>query len=129
MGHQKENTHIVHPFTTLLRSRGWHVEKTHGSQFQEGFPDLYAMHPQYGQRWCECKHVHNGSIHFEDSQITKFPIWIAHGVKIWIIYGTDFRGIPGIPQLNEAYLSLFKEANAPYLLNSEYRKILLAKYR
>jgi hypothetical protein len=79
---QEENTHIVHPLTMYMKHKGWHIEKTHGSQFQEGFPDLYAMHPMHGQRWIECKVLRGRSIHFEESQLRKFPVWIAHGVKI-----------------------------------------------
>lgn len=125
MSAQEENTHIVHPFSVYLKAKGWHVEKTHGSQFQMGFPDLYCMHPQYGQRWVECKVLRNGNVHFEDTQKNKFPVWIAHGVKIWIVYGTDMRGVNGIKELHDMYMSLFKEANAPYMLNPEMRKMLL----
>jgi hypothetical protein len=125
MSSQEESTHIVQPFSVYLRYKGWHVEKTHGSQFQEGFPDLYIMHPQYGQRWIECKVIRDRQIHFERSQQTKFPIWIAHGVKIWIVYGIDMRGPSGVNELHNMYMSLFKEANAPYMLNPEMRQILL----
>lgn len=129
MGSQTESTHIVRPFCTYCEHKGWLTEKLHGSQFQEGFPDLYIMHPIFGQRWVECKVVRNGNLKFEDSQLNKFPKWIAHGVKIWVVFGTDFRGVSGIEELHQAYLSLFKEANAPYMMNPEYRRMMLANYR
>jgi hypothetical protein len=125
MSAQVENTHIVHPLCVYMKHKGWHTEKTHGSMFQSGFPDLYAMHPTHGQRWIECKVLRNNNIHFEQTQIVKFPIWISHGVKIWIIYGEDFRSVAGASALHSAYMTLFKEANAPYLLNPEYRRIVL----
>ena len=62
---QLETQLIVEPFRNLLSGKyGWYVEKTHGSQFQQGFPDLYIMHKKYEPRWVECKVIRNGDVSF-----------------------------------------------------------------
>ena len=122
---QVESSHIGNPFREYLRYKGWHVEKTHGSQYQEGFPDLYCMHPKYDPKWVETKVLRGGDFSFTVAQLAKFPVWIAHGVKIWIIYGTDFRGPAGKLALERAYQTLFNPPNAAYMLNPMMRRELL----
>lgn len=39
----------------FLENRGWKLFLTHGNKFQKGFPDAYALHPQYGARWIDFK--------------------------------------------------------------------------
>ena len=68
-----------------MHEQGWHTEKTHGNAFQEGFPDLYCMHPKFGTRWVEMKRPEDGRL--KASQIKKFSLWQAHGVGVWILTG------------------------------------------
>ena len=120
MSRQLESVRIVEPLTIYLKHKGWNVENMHGSQYQDGIPDLYIMHAQYTPRWVECKRWlgdNETSIHLTPAQKRKFPIWIAHGVNFYAIVGTDFRGVKGKPALEKAYRKLFQEPNAHYLLH------------
>lgn len=117
---QPENVKIVEPLKAYLKYKGWHVVKFHGSQYQSGVPDLYAMHPSYNARWIECKlwtGDNKTSIHLTPAQKTNIPIWIAHGTGIWVIVGNDFRGITGKSELERAYQKLFSQPNGHYALH------------
>ena len=87
---------IVSAIRSLMHDKGWHTEKTHGGSFQEGFPDLYCLHPEHGPRWIEVKTLKG---RLTPAQYNKFPIWEAHGAKIWILTSAD------------EYPLLFKEPN------------------
>ncbi len=67
----------------LMRTRGWMMEITHGSQFQSGFPDLFAAHPKFGTRWIDAKNPEKYS--FTNAQKIKWPEWKLAGVGIWIM--------------------------------------------
>ena len=66
-----------------LESFGWFVRETHGNAYQSGFPDLYATHPRFGQRWIEVKN--SVQYHFTPAQIQCFTTWSGHGIKIWVL--------------------------------------------
>lgn len=81
------------------------------------------MHPRYDPKWVECKVIRNGNIKFEKSQEVKFPLWIAFGIRIWVIAGTDFRiSHGGKAALERAYNMLFADPNAGFCLNPKLRK-------
>ena len=67
----------------LMSKLGWLCEITHGNLYQYGFPDIYAMHSSYGTRWIEVKNPNGYS--FTPAQIKKFPLWMSHGVGIYIL--------------------------------------------
>jgi hypothetical protein len=73
-----------------LAGEGWYVKETYGCLFQYGFPDLFATHKQYGQRWIECKNP-TGYV-FTPSQLQTFPMFNAHGVGVWVL--TDASETP-----------------------------------
>lgn len=56
--------------------------RTHGNKFQKGFPDLYALHHNYGARWIEIKKL-RGSV-LTKAQGATFPV-IGQGHGIWVI--------------------------------------------
>jgi hypothetical protein len=123
MSRQEESIKIVEPLVRyLVHKHGWHVEKTHGSQYMEGFPDLYCIHPKYSPRWVECKVIRNGDFSFTPAQERKFPIWIANGVGIWIACGYDLRNKV---ELERVYRTLFDPPNCALYLNGESRRTLL----
>lgn len=78
-----------------LEADGWLVEKTHGSMYQVGWPDLFLCHPRHGMRWVELKRPREGKL--KPSQEKKFARWQQHGVGIWIL-----TGVADIPKLFEA---------------------------
>lgn len=53
--------------------------------FQKGFPDIYAHHFKYGQRWIEVKIEDHYS--FTAAQREEFPKMKAAGCGIWILTG------------------------------------------
>lgn len=69
-----------------LEAEGWLVEKSHGNQFQAGWPDLYCHHPELGARWIEVK-TPRGRL--TQAQRVLFPKWERFGVGIWILKGED----------------------------------------
>ena len=83
----------------LLRSHSWFVKETHGNMYQHGFPDLFACHPSYRQRWIEVKNPKAFS--FTPAQLRDFPLFCANGSGIWIM----------VAATNEEYDKLFKPFN------------------
>lgn len=68
---------------------------THGNKYQCGFPDLYCVHPEYGERWIEVKHRRS----FTPYQLFYFP----EIRRIWILSGTmssDYDLLFRPPNLN-----------------------------
>ena len=72
-----------------LHAEGWYVMETHGNQYQQGVPDLYATHKIHGPRWIEVK-VKKG-YSFTPAQKQDFPKMIGHGALIWILQGPDIE--------------------------------------
>ena len=83
----------------LLKLKDWLTKITHGNIFSMGFPDIYAAHRRYGQRWIEVKNPRAYS--FTPAQVEFFPLLYAHGVGVWILTaGTE-----------EEYKKLFDPCN------------------
>jgi hypothetical protein len=66
-----------------LRYLEWLVKPTHGNAYQSGFPDLFAAHVKYGQRWIEVKNA--AAYSFTPAQIEWFPQFSAAQCGIWIL--------------------------------------------
>lgn len=71
---------------TLL---GWYVKQTHGNMYSEGWPDLFACHSSYGQRWIEVKLPNMKGSKFTPAQVRDFPKFCANGSGVWILTGTS----------------------------------------
>lgn len=72
-----------------FRSEGWLVEKTHGSMYQKGWPDLMCRHPSLGLIWVEMKRPGE---QLRPSQVAKFRLWSKYGHRIWVFTGPqDFK--------------------------------------
>jgi len=82
-----------------LRNLGWHVMETHGNMYQSGFPDLFACHYRYGQRWVEVKNPK--SYKFTPAQLEHFPKICANGSGVWIL----------IAATDDEYAKLFEAPN------------------
>lgn len=82
-----------------LEQRGWLVMVTHGSQFQSGFPDLYAAHLDHGPRWIEIKYAMKYK--FTAAQLHWFPRLDDAGVGVWVLTEADY----------DQYMKLFRGAN------------------
>jgi hypothetical protein len=91
--------YIQRDVTGFLRARGWWVERTHGNLYMKGFPDLYAAHPKFGQRWIDVKNP--VAWEFTKAQCQKWPVWDRFKIGIWII----------VAATEEEYDKLFKEPN------------------
>jgi hypothetical protein len=55
----------------------------HGNVYQQGIPDLYIYHEEYGQRWIDVKNPDR--YEFTKHQKVKWPKWERFGVGIWIL--------------------------------------------
>lgn len=62
---------------------GWNVEKTHGSLYMKGWPDLFLAHRVYGCRWVEMKRPGDGAL--TPSQVALFTRWRRYGIAIYIL--------------------------------------------
>ena len=78
---------IQNRWVDFLENKGWLVERMVGNAFQKGIPDLYLAHKQNGQRFLDIKVY--GRYSFTKAQRTKWPIWEAFGVGVWILGATS----------------------------------------
>lgn len=65
--------------------------------YQYGWPDLLAMHMNYGIKWIEMK-IPGGKL--RQTQVDKFHKWSRFGVKIYVLDGaseTDYKKLFGEP--------------------------------
>lgn len=76
---------IVEDLMSFLRAREWYVRKIPGTVLLAGFPDLYASHVKYRQRWIEAKDPARKSGVFTAAQLENFPQMSAHGSPIWVL--------------------------------------------
>ncbi len=84
---QYENKILRPKVIKLLKQLGWHVEITHMGMYQQGWPDLYCMHPDDLPRWVELKAAWNSML--RPSQKEKFTLWTRYKTYIWIVYRVD----------------------------------------
>lgn len=85
----------------MLLIKGWYYMETHGNMFQWGFPDLFACHSRYGQRWIEVKRPKMQGSKFTPAQLDCFPKLCANGSGVWILTGAT----------EQEYEKLFKQPN------------------
>lgn len=83
--------HIQQAIIKKLRYLGWFVKETHGNMFQSGFPDLFACHSVYGQRWIEVKNP--ASYRFTPAQLDDFPKFSANGCGVWVLVSDSDKEI------------------------------------
>jgi len=74
---------IQRALVTLLRARGWHVERMLANAYQTGIPDLFCYHTKWGMRWVEVKRPEGYSLTLRQRQ--KWPVWEKAGIGIWIL--------------------------------------------
>jgi len=82
---QRPEAKIQKAIVEMLRIRGWYVVVMNASENLTGFPDLYATHSKYGPRMIEVKLPNMKGSSFTPAQLDKFPKFLAHGTKIWIL--------------------------------------------
>ena len=85
----------------MLRYKGWFILPTHGNMYQSGFPDLFATHSSYGNRWVEVKLPGMKGSKFTPAQLDTFPKLVANGSGVWILVGDS----------KEEYDKLFTQCN------------------
>jgi hypothetical protein len=85
----------------MLTLKGWHVMRTHGNMFQSGFPDNFACHRKYGQRWVEVKDPKRTGTPFTPAQMDQFPLMCANGSGVWVL----------VAATDNEYEKLFKPPN------------------
>lgn len=107
--HDGPEAKIQGAIVKYLRHREWFVKETHGNAFQSGFPDLYATHSLWRQRWIEIKYPY--AFKFTDAQVRDYPKFNANGSPVWIMtaawdeeYDKLFR-----PSNLQEYMSCFQD--------------------
>ena len=99
---------IQRDFIAFLEARHWHVERMIGNMMQFGIPDIWATHKKYGPRWIDLKNP--DSYEFTMRQIQKWPVWEAHGGRIWIITGNrDYEKLFGPPNWRDYWKPKYNE--------------------
>lgn len=81
--HEGPEAKIQAAIVKMLRGYEWFVKETHGNAFQSGFPDVYATHALWHQRWIEVKVPEQFS--FTSAQMRDYPLFKANGSPIWIL--------------------------------------------
>jgi len=92
--------YIQKDIVTMLRARGWYVERMIGNAFQYGIPDIFIAHTKWGQRWIDVKRP-GKNYSFTKAQKQKWPVWDQFGIGIWIMTAAT----------QEQYDVLFKPPN------------------
>ena len=89
---------------------GWFIKPTHGSAYQSGFPDLFACHSKYGQRWIEVKLPNMEGSKFTAAQLENFPKFCANGSGVWVLTGHSSTEINKLfkPSNWWTYLEMYK---------------------
>lgn len=95
---------IVKKLKPFYEMKGWKVYRTHGSALQDGFPDLYITHKDYGSRWVEVKLPGMKGSQWTKAQRRNFPVWVNNGSPIWIITAAT----------DQEYKKLFEKCNFFY---------------
>lgn len=72
---------------TTLWGQGWFARPINASQANYGWPDVYAFHQVYKERWIEVKCDDDYS--FTPAQRQMFPKLHAAGAGIWILTGNS----------------------------------------
>jgi len=93
-----------------LTNLGWFVKATHGNAYSSGWPDLFACHSRYGQRWIEVKLPGFKGSKFTTAQIRDFPLFGHHGSGVWVMTGAtevEYEKLMRSPNWYQ-YLSVFK---------------------
>jgi len=86
----KPEAKIQKAIVKMLRAREWTVVVTHGNQYQQGLPDLLALHHIYGKRWVEIKNPKSYS--FTPAQKELFPKLHEVDGGVWILVAaTDYE--------------------------------------
>lgn len=122
MAIQRETLLVGRPFTIFLEYKGWSVKKTHGNQYQEGFPDSYIYHNLYSPRWVEFKVWDGNVIKLTDSQKRTFPTMMQKNVPIFVIVHEDLRS--NETELNRMYKKLFDSPNVHFSFNKSTYHLL-----
>ena len=80
-GGRQPEARIQDKIIEMLKLKEWTVIRTHGNKYQCGFPDIYAYHRLYKDRWIEVKQ--EDQISYTEYQLYYFPkirrVWILTG--------------------------------------------------
>lgn len=71
-----------------------------------GIPDLYCVHPHFGQRWVEVKLPQMKGSKFTGAQLEIFPKLEKFGAGVWILTGAN----------QQEYYKLFEKSNLTYYM-------------
>ena len=88
---QQPEAKIQKEIVDMLRIRGWLVRVMNASENMKGWPDLWASHFKYGQRFIEVKLPNMKGSSFTPAQVEWYPQMVAHGTPIWVLTGATIQ--------------------------------------
>lgn len=77
--------YIRRDIMAMLDRYGWIVRKMVAGAYNEGWPDLYAIHKSHGVRWIEVKLPNMVGSRWTPAQKHWFPIMENNGCPIWVL--------------------------------------------
>lgn len=98
----------------FLEQRGWVIMVTHGNSVQKGFPDLYCLHRNYGQRWIEVKNP--SAYSFTPAQLKFFPAMNQAGIGVWVMVAATLEQYATLFIKSEDGCGSWKKYYRQYLL-------------
>lgn len=84
-GSQGPEAKIQKAIIKMLEDKGWWVKVTHGNAHTAGWPDLFACHQMYGNRWIEVKLPEMKGSKFTNAQLRDFPKFNNVGGGVWVL--------------------------------------------
>ncbi|MHA1790262.1 MAG: hypothetical protein ACTSXT_13700 [Candidatus Helarchaeota archaeon] len=124
---QPETYKLITPFKAHLELRDsrWKMLNIHGNLYTSTIPDKLLIHPEYGMKLVEFKIIYpSGHVHLSKNQKADWKIYIAHGLKFWVIAAKDLRGIERRALREKLYLKLFDSPNCEFILSKFNHKYL-----
>lgn len=111
-GSSRPEAKIQTAIIKMLNNYGWFVKATHGNAYASGWPDLFACHIAYGQRWIEVKLPKMKGSKYTPAQLRDFPKFAANGSGVWVMTGAtdeEYAKILDQPQNWWKYTSVYKD--------------------
>jgi len=121
---QPESYKVANPMKRMMKDLGWTFYNINPGTHTDTFPDTWAGHPIYGERWIEWKVRYDNTVHLTTSQKKVFPIQIKCGMRIWCIAASDLRGTENYSKRKKMYNKLFEEPNGYLMLLSSLHREL-----
>ena len=121
---QPESYKVANPMKRMMKDLGWVFYNVNPGTHTDTFPDTWAGHKIFGERWIEWKVRYGNIVHLTDSQKVVFPDQMKRGMRIWCIAAEDLRYKVNFHKRQKMYNKLFEEPNGHLMMLSSLHKEL-----